>query len=231
MSLNDWLQDFISLFYPNLCWSCEEVIYQANEGVCPNCALTLPYTNFHDDPENVINKVFWGRLPLMGATTLFFFNKQTRVQRLIHKLKYKNKPEVGVLLGEVLGNQLLNSTTFNSIDVVIPVPLHPAKKKKRGYNQAASIAQGIAKAMKNTCEDDGMIRTKHTETQTRKTRAERVKNMRGVFSPNPKLNLEGKNILLVDDVLTTGSTLESCALELLQIPNIKLWVATLAFAE
>mgnify|MGYP000114590296 CR=1 FL=1 len=89
MSLNDWYQDFISLFYPNLCWSCEAVIYQSGEGICPKCLLTLPYTNFHDDPENIVNKVFWGRLPLMGATALFYFNKQTRVQQLIHKLKYK----------------------------------------------------------------------------------------------------------------------------------------------
>ena len=231
MSLNDWYQDFISLFYPNLCWSCEAVIYQSGEGICPKCLLTLPYTNFHDDPENIVNKVFWGRLPLMGATALFYFNKQTRVQQLIHKLKYKSKPQVGVLLGQMLGSQLLKSEVFNVIEVVVPVPLHPAKKQKRGYNQAAKIAEGIALAMEITYEENGMIRTKHTETQTRKTRAERVKNMRGVFTANPKSNLEGKNILLVDDVLTTGSTLESCALELLQVSNIKIWIATLAYAE
>jgi ComF family protein len=167
----------------------------------------------------------------MGATALFYFNKQTRVQQLIHKLKYKSKPQVGVLLGQMLGSQLLKSEVFKVIEVVVPVPLHPAKKQKRGYNQAAKIAEGIALAMEITYEENGMIRTKHTETQTRKTRAERVKNMRGVFTANPKSNLEGKNILLVDDVLTTGSTLESCALELLQVSNIKIWIATLAYAE
>lgn len=232
MSVNEWFQDFISLFYPNLCWACKEVIYANGEGICTNCAVTLPYTNFHDHPENIVNKVFWARFTFEGATALFYFNKQTRVQRLIHLLKYKNKPEVGVVLGQMLGNQLKDSNVFGPVNTVIPVPLHPAKAKKRGYNQAAKIALGIAQAMDIEFMEHGLLRTKFTATQTKKSRAERVKNMEAVFAVNPNHNLNSRNILLVDDVLTTGSTLESCANTILnQAQGVRLWIAALAYAE
>lgn len=229
--LNDWWQSFISVFYPNLCWGCEAVIYASGEGLCPDCILSLPYTNFHDDKQNPVSKTFWGRLPLEGATALFYFDTKTRVQRLIHQLKYKSKPQIGEVLGSILGSQLAASHTFSSVDVVIPVTLHEAKRRKRGYNQAYHIALGVASSLGVEALEHGLIRTKNTSTQTKKSREERVKNMRKVFQiANPE-HLEGKHILLVDDVVTTGSTLESCALQLLTVKQVKMSIATLAFAE
>ena len=230
-TLNVLWEDFISAFFPNCCSACDETIYTKEEGLCLTCASTLPFTNFHDDLQSPVYKSFWGRVKIEGATALFWFNGKTRVQTLIHKLKYKNTPKIGILTGEILGSQLVNSPIFSTATVVVPVPLHPAKKRKRGYNQAEMIAIGIANSMDIQLDSKNLIRVKNTNTQTKKSREERVENVKNVFQALNQELFINQHVLLVDDVMTTGSTLESCVLALANIENIKISVATIAYAE
>lgn len=229
--LNAWWEDFISIFYPNNCWACSRIIYQPQEGICLDCSASLPFTNFENHQENPMVKIFWGRVKCKYATALFYFNNKTRVQTIMHLLKYKNKPQVGEFFGKLLGERIVKSLHFDSIDYVIPVPLHPSKKKKRGYNQAEAIAKGIATESGMELSVDVLIRNKNTSTQTKKTREERVQNMHQVFDVVDHEKFVNRKVLLVDDVITTGSTLESCILELQKVNGITVYVATLAYAE
>ncbi len=191
----------------------------------------MPQTNFHLYKENPIMKIFWGRVPLYSATSFLFFNKGGRVQHLIHRLKYKGKYKVGIYLGKQLGFQLMDSPLFKSVDYIVPVPLHPKKERIRGYNQSEMIALGLETSMKGTAQINNLIRVIHSSSQTKKSRYGRWENVKGIFKiKNPQL-FEEKHVLLVDDVITTGATLESCAETLLHIPGIKISVASLAYAQ
>ncbi len=176
-------------------------------------------------------QIFWGRLPLHSATSFLFFNKGGNVQHLIHRLKYKRKPEVGIYLGRLMGFQLMDSPLFAEVDLIIPVPLHPKKERIRGYNQSEIIGKGLEQSMKAVLSTGNLIRSVHTSSQTKKSRYGRWENVKGIFEvKNPEI-LKGKHLLLVDDVITTGATLESCANTLLEVPGIKLSVASLAYAQ
>jgi len=181
--------------------------------------------------NNPISRIFWGRANIHAATSFLFFNKGGSVQKLIHQFKYKSKIETGRYLGELLGKDLLQSDLFNTIDVIIPVPLHKKKLHTRGFNQSDIIAEGIGKTMHVPAIMDTLIRTEFTETQTKKARYTRWENVKGKFGIQNPQTIEGKHILLVDDVLTTGATLEACAQTLLEVPNTKVSLATLAYAQ
>ncbi|WP_245130542.1 ComF family protein [Mucilaginibacter straminoryzae] len=199
--------------------------------ICTNCTYDLPYTDFHQHADHAVAKQFWGKVQLEGSYALLYFNKGSKVQRLMHRLKYKNMPKIGKVLGGLAGSRLNQVEGFKTVNVIIPVPLHPKRLKKRGYNQSTYFALGIAKRIRARVVEHNLIRTKATETQTHKTRLERFENMKAVFAVKRPQELEGKHILLVDDIMTTGSTLESCANVLLQIPGVKLSIATIAYAE
>lgn len=181
--------------------------------------------------ENPISRVFWGRVKLNAATSFLFFNKGGNVQELMHALKYKNKKEVGIYLGELLGQEIKNSPLFNHIDLVIPVPLHPKKYRKRGFNQSEVIAIGINNVIRAKIDPTSFVRMVNTDSQTRKSRYNRWENVKGVFGILNEDQISGKHILLVDDVLTTGATLEACAATLLNVENTTVSVATLAYAQ
>jgi len=226
-----WISDFINLFFPNLCQACGKSLIKNEHILCLSCLHKLPKTNFHMHENNPISRIFWGRANIHAATSFLFFNKGGQVQKLIHQLKYKANTETGRYLGELLGNDLKKSKLFKDIDVIIPVPLHKKKLHKRGFNQSEIISEGISNSMQVPINIHSLQRLEHTETQTKKTRYSRWENVKGKFGIIDLAGLEGKHILLIDDVLTTGATLESCAQTLLEIPQVTVSMATLAYAQ
>jgi ComF family protein len=191
----------------------------------------LPKTNYHLYNDNPIEKLFWGRVTIFSAAAFYNFGKGGKVQQLIHQLKYKGQKEVGITLGKLYGYELKRSEKFKDIDIIIPVPLHPRKKKKRGYNQSEFFAEGLSKTLKASTDFQTLSRAKESSTQTKKSRFSRWENVESIFQLNDWEPLKGKHILLVDDVITTGATLEACAQTLLQIPNVKVSIATIAHAH
>lgn len=179
----------------------------------------------------MIARVFWGRTKIHSATSFLFFNKGGNVQQLMHALKYKSRKDVGEYAGKLFGMELNSSALFNTIDMVIPVPLHEKKLHQRGFNQSKVIADGIGKAMNKPVENGILVRVVYTSSQTKKSRYERWENVRNAFTVTYPEEIEGKHILLIDDVLTTGATLEACANALLEIEGVKVSVATLAYAQ
>lgn len=198
---------FLELFYPRICLSCDEHLTEQEELICIKCEHHLPLTLYSNYSDNPIEMLFWGRAPVQAAASLYFFNKGGGIQKMMHQLKYKQRKDVGRWMGKKLGKQLSISSRFNSIDLIVPIPLHPKKKFKRGFNQSDLIALGIE-------EETGwkyanvLIRKDDTSTQTKKGKYERWLNVGSSFRVDPQLQIKNKNILLVDDVITTGATME-----------------------
>lgn len=228
---HSYLADFVSLLFPELCYACGGSLIGDEDLICTDCLYNLPYTNFHQQQDNIVARQFWGKLPVDGAFALFYFTKGGKVQELMHQFKYKNVPLIGNKLGRIAGRQLVQSEHFKQIDAVIPVPLHNTRLRKRGYNQSACFAEGLADILNVPVIADNLLRQRATETQTHKSRFERAVNMQDVFMLNDLQALAGKHILLVDDVITTGSTLEECGTALLTAPGLRLSIATIAYAE
>ncbi len=225
-----YLDGLIQLLYPLQCWGCGNDTIQATDRICVQCMTRLPKTNFASYTNNSIEKIFFGRLPIAAATSMYFFNKDSLLQHLMHQLKYKNNPDVGFYLGKQLGTELLKSERFAHLDAITPIPLSKKRLQKRGYNQALAICNGVSESMQIPVIDNLTIRNKDNETQTNKTRQERWDNMQNLFEVENQNNIEGKKILLIDDVITTGATLEACAVELLKAKNVQIYIATLAWA-
>lgn len=226
-----WLSDFINLFYPEVCAACNNALFRGETTICTQCLYHLPKTNFHKLEGNPVEKQFWGKTRIFSATALYYFNKGERVQHLIHRLKYRSEKEVGALAGRILGQDLKDSDRFSSVDAIVPVPLHASKLRIRGFNQSDFLAAGLSEAMKTNFYPDFLIRQKATSTQTRKSRFARFENVDKVFKLNPDYPVLPYHFLLVDDVITTGSTLSACADTLLEIPGSKVSIATIAYAR
>lgn len=224
------LADFVALLFPNICAACGKSLYKNEHSICTYCMYYLPKTNYHLDSNNPIAKIFWGRVPIHSAAAFYNFNKGGKVQGLIHQLKYKGEKHVGVTVGRLYGHELNYCDDFNTVNTIIPVPLHPKKQKKRGYNQSDSFAEGLAESMNVTTDFKTLYRASESTSQTKKSRFNRWTNVESVFQLKSSESLEGKHILLVDDVITTGATLEACAQTLLKIPDVKVSVATIAYA-
>lgn len=224
------LRDGLShLFYPRLCEGCSKPLVRDEEVLCLACSMELPETGFHLADDNEAALRFAGRIPYSHATSLAYFTNDGLLQHLLHGLKYRGRKEVGIYLGRRLGMSLMQSQWVSAVDLIVPVPLHKAKKAKRGYNQSSLIARGISEKANIAYSDNVLARVKDTDSQTRKTRAERADNMQGAFKVIGQ-NLDGKHILLCDDVLTTGATLEACAQALLTVNNVKISIATIGIA-
>ena len=223
--------NLLELLFPTLCVTCGNRLVTQEKFLCIDCWHDLPVTNFHFDTENKVARLFWGRVKLENATAFFAYNKGSNYQHLIHFIKYKGLKELGFETGRRFGIALSASPDYNSVDFVVPVPLHPKKQKQRGYNQSQWIACGISESLQKPVSLDNLKRNLHTSTQTRKNRYERWENVENIFEVTRPEEFKGKHILLIDDVVTTGSTLESCAFQLLQIENVKVSIATLAFAD
>lgn len=224
-------QDLIGLLFPALCCGCGVEIYYGESYLCSKCLFTIPYTDYHLYSDNKVAKQFWGRIPFNAAMALLYFKKGGKVQNIIHNLKYKNQQGLGPKLGVMIAERLKDAPNYMDIDLIIPVPLHKKKKRSRGYNQSELIANGIAAELNILMNSNTLIRTTTTDTQTKKGRYMRFENMKTVFSVKNKENLTDKHVLLVDDVITTGATIEACAIELHKCGIKKLSIVAAAFAE
>ena len=211
--------------------ACGNNLFRNEHIICTSCLFHLPKTNYHLETDNPISQTFWGRTHINTAAACYFFTKAGKVQHLVHQLKYKGKKEVGVFIGELYGKELINALNFNKTDVIIPVPLHPNKEKKRGYNQSEAFAIGLSSSMNVPIDTTSLIRTFASETQTKKTRFKRWENVKEIFSLQNAEKLKNKNILLVDDVITTGATIEACANLLNTIEGITINIASIAVAS
>ena len=226
----EYLSDFWFLLFPKNCEACGRALSRGEEVLCFDCLYELPRTNFCKELDNPVMQLFEGRIKLERATALFSFQKGSRFRKLLHSLKYHHKPEIGVLLGKELGAEMLSSGNFSDIDYIIPVPLHLNREKKRGYNQSERIASGISAVTKIPVLTGVLVRNTDTKTQTKMNKEERWQNVSGKFVLADSEILKGKHVLLVDDVVTTGATTESCGTVLLSVEGLRLSIAVLARA-
>ena len=218
------------LFYPTLCEGCSRQLVANEQILCISCEAQLPEIHNYNIPDNETGLRFAGRVPFQHAVTYAYFTDEGLLQHLLHGLKYQGKQAIGTYIGKRFGNNIKSANWIGGIDAIIPVPLHPDKLAKRGFNQSLLIAEGIAGATGIDILKNELIRTRNTESQTRKTRSERVENMAGAFRVNNTASISGKHILLIDDVLTTGATLEACALALLAAHEVKISIGTIGIA-
>lgn len=224
-----FISDFINLCYPKLCAACHNTLVKHEDDICTACIIHLPKTNYHLDIENPLNKIFWGRVPIEMVAAYYFFNKGNKVQKLLHELKYKSNKNVGEKIGVLYGYELLNAPIFNTIDYIMPVPLHPKKLKKRGYNQSEWFANGLSQSMNIPVSTNILYRNTDSATQTKKSRFNRWENVAEIFGVKTPELLSNKHILLVDDVITTGATIEACA-KILKEHRAKVSVVSIACA-
>ncbi|MBS1682309.1 MAG: ComF family protein [Bacteroidetes bacterium] len=230
IEVHSWLSDFISLFFPQTCMGCSLGLAKGEEILCTKCILELPLTHFSSFEENPVKERFIGRLPIKQAWALLRYRKSGVVQQLLHQLKYKNYPEIGLRLGKLAGEDYLNNNGHAAFDFIVPVPLHAARLRNRGYNQSTKFAKGIASALKIPVDEKLLFRRSNTNTQTTKTREERWENVQHAFEVTGQNKVEGKRILLVDDVVTTGATLEACGEKLIKAGCKELSIACIAEA-
>lgn len=220
--------DLGALFFPKYCSSCNRNLMHFEKAVCMHCLTHLPRLQLHDERDNAVEKLFWGRIDVEAATAFLSMPRNGISHRLIHRLKYHGDQEVGERLGALFAHELLESERMKGIDVIVPVPLHPKKMHVRGYNQCDCIARGMAETLGAEISLNNLTRTHFSATQTRRGRISRWSNVKDIFWVREPEKFENKRILLVDDVITTGATIEACATALLKINGVQLSVGALA---
>lgn len=231
-SVRGAFNDAIALLFPELCVCCERALVSQEKHLCTPCLYHLPVTGFHHDADNLAMRQLAGRIPLNALASYLYFSAGSSVQRIVHRIKYQKGFVLADYLGFLYGLELGKSAAFRSCDLIVPVPLHKKRLRWRGYNQSEWFARGLGRALSVEVISDSLVRTVHTRSQTKSnTRWERFENMEGIFQVVHPARLEGKHILLVDDVLTTGATLEACCIPLLQISGVRLSIATIAVTK
>jgi len=223
--------DFLSLIYPRSCVCCSKLLLKDEEFICNYCFVNLPKSNFHKEPDSELDRVFEGRFPLKKAGSYLIFEKSGKVQKILHSIKYQRNQELAVKIGQWYGDLLKENESIAKSDIIIPVPLHYKKLKERGFNQSEAFANGLSQSLNIPVSVNNLVRIEYTSTQTRKSKIERWENVNGVFEVKHPVQLKNKKVLLVDDVITTGATLEACykALEIAEID--KLGIVSLAYAK
>ncbi len=221
----------LSLLLPRTCAACARHLSDWEECLCLDCLGRLPVTGFHQDPDNAMAEMFWGRVRISQAVAWFYFRKGSIYQEVLHKLKYNDRPDIGFVLGRQYGFELNRDSGFIRPELIIPVPLNRKKLRVRGYNQSEAIARGLSAGLKVPVNTHQLTRPLATATQTRKSRYDRYLNVTGKFKITEPGLLENRHVLLIDDVITTGATLEACATELLSVPGVIVSVAALAWAR
>lgn len=231
MKIKGLLNNTLSMFYPRLCAGCSSALRQSEYLLCLHCMLHLPETNYHWEHNNPLQHVFAGRVRVEEVAALAFYTKDTAIQHILHALKYNGQKEIGKLLGSYYGEKLMTQERFRSVDYILPIPLHPKKLRLRGYNQSEWIAMGLSESMHCPYLTDVLVRKEFTETQTKKNRFNRWQNVKEGFGVDNVRKIEGKHLLVCDDVLTTGATMEAAVQHLLTVENVKVSVVTLATAH
>lgn len=229
LHVQNTIHDFSRLLFPHYCIGCGNDLKDRTAVLCYHCQTELPFTNFFSITNNPVEKSFYGRLHLQAAAAAFYFTKDSLMQLLIAELKYKQNISVGYYLGRMMGHQLMHSERFQSIDCIIPMPLHPKKLRSRGYNQASIIAKGIQSVWNKPIYENAISRTVFSISQTTQDRIHRWENMQGIFTCNNPSEILQKHLLLVDDVTTTGASLEALGSVLQTLESVKLSVATAAY--
>jgi ComF family protein len=222
------INDINTVLFPNLCFGCNVRLYRGEQTLCTLCRNQIPLTEFNFKDENRLDKTFYGRIDVKKASCLLYYSENGIIKNLIHHLKYKNQPQIGDFLGEWYGSILKDDRALPIIHYVIPVPLHPKKLRQRGYNQVASFGTQLANLLQATYADNLLIKTRNSKTQTQKTRVFRMQHGNPLFALKNTEILQGKNVLLVDDVVTTGATLEACTKALLKCNGVSVYIATMA---
>jgi len=221
--------DFTALLFPNLCMACMEDAPVRNDFFCMRCSYKLPRTDFHLHKENPFTARLWGRIPIETAAAMFLLIKGGLAENVIYNIKYKDATQLAQKLGREYGWVLKKSPLYNSVDLVVPVPLHKSKMKTRGYNQSAFFAAGIAESLEVPCIEHALVKVRKSVSQTKKSRLQRLLSVENEYKVNIPESMQGKHVLLVDDVLTTGATIESCALEIFKLEDTKVSLGTIAF--
>lgn len=231
MLIKHAIDSLTHLFFPHICAGCGTDVINQHQLLCLACTNRLPLTGYYDHVDNPVEKTFWGRLPVNHAASYLYFNKDSIVQQLMHQFKYKGREEIGLYFGRKMGAALLGSARVGRADFLVPLPLHPARQRKRGYNQAEVLCRGMSETLGIPVLPEAVTRNTETTTQTHKNRASRWDNMSGKFFVQKPGMLENKHIILVDDVVTTGATLEACGHELMKARGLLLGIATLAYTS
>lgn len=225
------LQGLMALTFPQHCYHCQTSLPMRSEVLCRKCEARLPVTGFENEPENIVFQSFWGRVPINFATSAFHFRQGETLQKLIHLLKYRNHPEVGVYLGRLTGQLIAQSHIISDLDFIIPVPLHHRRYRKRGYNQCDMIAQGMSEKLNIEVVSDLLYRASYNVSQTTKKHYERWQNVEGIFHLVDGQRIKNKKILLLDDIITTGATLEACCVALNEISGVEINIVTVGYTN
>jgi len=232
LAIQSLIQDFFGVLFPEYCVACHQGLVKGEVQICTTCQHELPQTDYHLDFDNALFQKLFSKVPIKKAFAYWYFQKHSRVQRVLHALKYEGNQEVGYLVAYWYGTLLKETTSLaQELDYIIPIPLHPAKLRKRGFNQSDSIAKGLSDAMGVPWSNKILIRTKHTQSQTRKTKMERWENVEGIFKSSDSSLIAQKRILVVDDVVTTGSTFESAIIDLLKDGAKEVSIAAIAVTK
>ena len=227
MNFNNTLTHLVQVFFPNLCLGCGKRLLAQEKGICIECLVKLPRTYNFKEPDNMAEVLMAGRFPFQRIASFCFYHKNGMLPPLIHALKYNHRQDIGFLLGKLYGKDLKNSDFIRSVDLIVPVPLHPRKEKKRGYNQAEIIANGLSESLSLPVSVGNLIRVVDNPTQTKRSKNQRWENVKDIFDVKNTAAFEGKHLLLIDDVITTGSTLEACGVALQKCSSVKMSIATL----
>ena len=228
--LSTWINDLKNVIFPDICPGCNENVLPAGRIFCTECLLELPFTDHFEVKDNKVTAHFYGRIPIKGGASLVYFSSNGNIQEVMHRFKYKGQKNVGLAFGHIVGEKILLSPHFYNTDAIIPVPLHKDKEYIRGYNQSTVFASGISEMSKIPVYKDVLLKTAKNESQTGKNRLERVHNVSSVYQLRHPEKIKGKNIVLVDDVITTGATLEACCDLLFQAQPSTISIITIACA-
>lgn len=224
-------KNLLNVVFPVFCNGCTKLLLKNENVICTKCLHNLPFTHHHQIKETEIDKTFYGIIPFEFGASILYFTKKGISQNLIHNLKYRKRQEIGTFLGDLYAKELTNNEIFKNIDYIIPVPLHKKKLHERGYNQVTTFCKSIEKNLGIPILEEVLIKTKNLKSVTDKSKENRLEQNKNVFVIENQHLIEGKHILIIDDVFTTGATIEACAKEILKIKNTKISILTMAYSQ